>query len=123
MPLVAAAAVAAGAALQSATGFGFALISAPLVFATVEPEEAVGLMIALGTEVSILTLATERRRPQPVVRDCVVVLISALPGAVIGVAILRALDPVGLQVAVSAEISTTTQSRTTGCGRRRSGPR
>jgi uncharacterized protein len=117
MPLVAAAAVAAGAALQSATGFGFALISAPLVFATVEPEEAVGLMIALGTEVSILTLATERRRPQPVVRDCVVVLISALPGAVIGVAILRALDPVGLQVAVSAGVIATLAARWLAAGR------
>jgi hypothetical protein len=100
MPLVAAAALAAGAALQSATGFGFALIAAPLVFAAVDSQEAVGLMIALGTEVSLLTLFTERRRPQPVVRDCAVVLACALPGAVAGVAVLRALDPVALQVAV-----------------------
>ena len=40
MPLIAAAAIAAGAALQSATGFGFSLVAAPLVFASVEPEEA-----------------------------------------------------------------------------------
>jgi uncharacterized protein len=108
MALIAAAAVAAGAALQSATGFGFSLIAAPLVFATVEPpEEAVGLMIVLGTLVNVLTLATERRRPQPVARECVLMLAAALPGAVAGVAVLRALDPVALQVAVSAGVVAT----------------
>ena len=61
MALVAAAAVAAGAALQSATGFGFSIVAAPLVFAVVEPEEAVGLLIVLGSLVNVLTLATERR--------------------------------------------------------------
>jgi uncharacterized protein len=117
MPLVAAAAVAAGAALQSATGFGFALIAAPLVFATVEPEEAVGLLIVLGTEVSLLTLGTERRRPQPVKRDCVVVLVAALPGAVAGVALLRALDAVALQIAVSAGVIATLAARRLAVGR------
>jgi uncharacterized protein len=116
MPLVAAAALAAGAALQSATGFGFALIAAPLVFAAVDSQEAVGLMIALGTEVSLLTLLTERRRPQPVVRDCAVVLASALPGAVAGVAVLRALDPVALQVAVSVGVIATLLARRLAAG-------
>jgi hypothetical protein len=58
MPLVAAAAVAAGAALQSATGFGFSVVAAPLVFAAVGPQEAVGLLLVLGTEVNLLTLAS-----------------------------------------------------------------
>ncbi len=66
MPLVAAAAVAAGAALQSATGFGFSIVAAPLVFAVVDPEEAVGLLIVLGSLVNVLTLVSERRRPRPV---------------------------------------------------------
>jgi uncharacterized membrane protein YfcA len=111
MPLVAAAAVAAGAALQSATGFGFSIVAAPLVFAAVDPEEAVGLLIVLGSLVNVLTLAAERRRPRPVVRECVVVLGFALPGAVAGVAILRALDPVALQVAVSAGVIATLVAR------------
>ena len=55
-PLVAAAAVAAGAAVQSATGFGFSIVAAPLVFATVEPEQAVGLLIILGSLVSVIPL-------------------------------------------------------------------
>jgi uncharacterized protein len=111
MPLVAAAAVAAGAALQSATGFGFSIVAAPLVFAVVEPEEAVGLLIVLGSLVNVLTLASERRRPRPVVRECVVLLAFALPGAVAGVAVLRALDPVALQVAVSAGVVATLLAR------------
>jgi uncharacterized protein len=118
MPLIAAAAVAAGAALQSATGFGFSVVAAPLVFAVVEPEEAVGLMIVLGTLVNLLTLLTEGRRPQPVVRECVVILAFALPGAVAGVALLRALDPVALQVAVSIGVVTTLAARHLSAGRR-----
>jgi len=107
VPLIAAAAVAAGAALQSATGFGFALIAAPLVFATVEPQEAVGLMIVLSLEMNLLTLLGERRRPQPAWRDCLVILGFSLPGAVAGVYVLRALDPVALQIAVSVGVIAT----------------
>jgi uncharacterized protein len=117
MPLVAAAAVAAGAALQSATGFGFSIVAAPLVFAVVEPEEAVGLLIVLGSLVNVLTLVSERRRPQPVWRECAVILAFALPGAVAGVAILRALDPVALQVAVSVGVVATLLARRIAGGR------
>jgi uncharacterized membrane protein YfcA len=117
MPLVAAAAVAAGAALQSATGFGFSIVAAPLVFAVVEPEEAVGLLIVLGSLVNVLTLASERRRPRPVLRECAVLLGFALPGAVAGVAVLRALDPVALQVAVSLGVVATLLARRLAEGR------
>jgi uncharacterized membrane protein YfcA len=111
MPLVAAAAVAAGAALQSATGFGFSIVAAPLVFAAFEPEEAVGLLILLSALVNLLTLVSERRRPRPVVRECAVVLVFALPGAVAGVALLQALDPVALQIAVSVGVVATLIAR------------
>jgi uncharacterized membrane protein YfcA len=117
MPLVAAAAVAAGAALQSATGFGFSIVAAPLIFAVVDPEEAVGLLIVLGSLVNVLTLVSERRRPRPVVRECVVLLAFALPGAVAGVAVLRALDPVALQVAVSLGVVATLLARKFARGR------
>ncbi len=105
--LVAAAAVAAGATLQSAAGFGFSLVAAPLVFATVGPEEAVGLLTILGAEISLLTLATERRRPDPALGECALLLAAAIPGAVLGVAVLRALDTVTLQVAVSVGVIAT----------------
>jgi uncharacterized protein len=107
MPLLAAAAVTAGAALQSATGFGFALIAAPIVFAVVGPPEAVGLLILLGFVVNLLTLFGERRRPQPLRRETAVLIAWSMPGALAGVAVLRALDPVALQVAVSAGVIAT----------------
>jgi len=115
--LLAALAVAAGTALQSATGFGFSLIAAPLVFAAVEPAQAVGLMILLGTEVNALTLVGERRRPQPEVRESVAILAASLPGAVLGVAVLRALDPVALQFAVTAGVIGTLAARRLAAGR------
>jgi uncharacterized protein len=117
MPLVAAAAVAAGAALQSATGFGFSVVAAPLVFAAIGPEEAVGLLLVLGTEVNLMTLAAERRRPQPKLRECLVLVGCALPGAFAGVAALRALDPVALQVAVSVGVIATLAARHVSGGR------
>ena len=117
MPLVAAAGVAVGAAIQSATGFGFSVVAAPLVFAVVEPEEAVGLLIVLGSLVNVLTLVSERRRPRPVVRECVVLLAFALPGAVAGVAVLRALEPVALQIAVSVGVVATLLARKLAQGR------
>jgi uncharacterized membrane protein YfcA len=117
MPLIAAAAVAAGAALQSATGFGFSLIAAPLVFATVEPEQAVGLMTLLGTVVNVLTLAGERRRPRPELRESAWIVAAALPGAVLGVAVLRALDAVALQIAVTVGVFATVAARRLAAGR------
>ena len=52
LEIAAGVAVLAGAALQSATGFGFALVSAPLVFAAAEPEQAVWLLILAGLVVN-----------------------------------------------------------------------
>src|SRR3954451_21846844 len=112
-PLLVAAgvAVAAGAALQSATGFGFALLSAPLVFAALDPQEAIGLLLLLGMEIGFLTLLTEGRRPRPFTRRCVAVLAWSLPAAVLGVVILRSLDAVALQVAVSVGVAATLVAR------------
>jgi uncharacterized protein len=97
-------AVVAGACLQSATGFGFSLIAAPLLFAATEPEHAVGLLTVLGAEMNILTLATEGRRPKPLHPEAAKLIAWALPGALAGVAVLRALDAVALQLAVTAGV-------------------
>jgi uncharacterized protein len=116
--LLAALGVAAGTALQAATGFGFSLLAAPLVFAAVEPAQAVGLLTLLGTVVNVLTLAGERRRPQPVLRECAAIVGAAIPGAILGVAILRALDPIALQFAVTAGVLATLATRRLAAGRR-----
>jgi uncharacterized protein len=108
-PLLAVAALAifTGAAVQAATGFGFALLAAPLAFAALDSHEAIGLLLLLGMEIGVLTLATEGRRPQPMVRRCAIVLAWAVPAAVAGVAVLRALDAVTLQIAVSLGVAAT----------------
>jgi uncharacterized protein len=107
LAVAAAAAVMTGAALQSAIGFGFGLVAAPLLYAaTAEPEQAVGLMILLGLEVNLLTLLAERRRPDPVWADVGAIIAWSLPGAFAGVAVLRAIDPVALQLLVTAGVLT-----------------
>jgi uncharacterized membrane protein YfcA len=107
LELAAGVAVLAGAALQSATGFGFALVSAPLLFAAAKPGEAVGLLILLGLVVNLMTLGTEGRRPQPLVRDSLTMLAWALPGVFAGALALRALDKTALQVGVTVGVFAT----------------
>ena len=105
LAVAAAVAVMAGAAVQSSIGFGFALVAAPLLYAAApSPEQAVGLMILLGLEVNLLTLLAERRRPEPSWPDVVAVVAWSLPGALVGVAVLRALDALALQLLVTAGV-------------------
>ena len=105
-------AVLAGAALQSATGFGFALVSAPLLFAAAEPEQAVVLLILLGLVVNLMTLGTEGRRPQPLLRDSLTMLAWAVPGVFAGLLALQALDATALQVGVTLGVFATLAVRT-----------
>jgi uncharacterized membrane protein YfcA len=97
----------AGAALQSATGFGFALVSAPLLFAATTPARAVGLLILLGLVVNFMTLGTEGRRPQPLVHESLVMLAWAIPGSALGIVALRALDSTALQIGVTLGVFAT----------------
>lgn len=104
-------AVGSGAALQSATGFGFSLLSAPLLYAVLDPKPALGLLAALGLVVNLLTLLTERRRPRPLVREVVTLVGFALPGALLGVVVLRSLDALALQLLLSAGVVATLAAR------------
>jgi uncharacterized membrane protein YfcA len=94
-----------GTTLQAATGFGFSLVAAPLAFAALGAEPAVGLLLMLGVEINLLTLTSERRRPQPLGRSLVVLLATAAPGALIGVVVLRALPEVALQLVVTVGVA------------------
>jgi hypothetical protein len=103
--------VVAGAVLQAATGFGFSLMAAPLTFAAVTPAPAaVGLLLLLSAEVNVLTLA-ENRRPQPLKHSVVTIVACAVPGALAGVAVLRALPAVALQIAVTLGVLGTLAAR------------
>jgi hypothetical protein len=97
-------AVLAGAALQSATGFGFALVCAPVAFALLDPEPAIWLLALLGALVNVLTLATEGRRPAPLGADAAALLAWTVPGAVAGALLLQTLDELALQALVTLAV-------------------
>jgi hypothetical protein len=60
--LLAAAAALVGASVQAATGFGFALVLSPALFAVLEPVEAVTSLLFLSVALNLLVLF-ERGRP------------------------------------------------------------
>ncbi|HYM59200.1 MAG TPA: sulfite exporter TauE/SafE family protein [Solirubrobacteraceae bacterium] len=122
LAIAAGAAVMAGAALQSATGFGFALVSAPLLFAATTPEQAIGLLLLLGLEVNLLTLATEGRRPEPLRSDAARLLAWSLPGVAAGLVALRSLDATTLQVGVTIGVFATLAVRHVANRRRAEAP-
>ncbi|MDA0181656.1 TSUP family transporter [Solirubrobacter phytolaccae] len=100
-----------GTMLQAATGFGFSLVAAPLVFAALDAEPAVVLLLLLGLEVNVLTLVSEHRTPRPLKRSAITMLAYAAPGAFAGVIVLRALPEVALQVAVTVGVAGTLLAR------------
>lgn len=101
MIVLAAAAVFAGAGLQSATGFGFALIAAPILFATLGPREAVSAGVLLGSAINVLTLATERRVPRVLGGEALALVAWSLPGLALGALALRELPERLLSVLVA----------------------
>jgi len=86
---LAAAAIFVGAGLQSATGFGFALIAAPVLFAVLGPPEAVTTGVLLGIAINVLTLATERRVPRVLRGEALALVAWSLPGLALGALALR----------------------------------
>jgi uncharacterized membrane protein YfcA len=101
---LAAAAAFAGAAVQSATGFGFALVLSPALFATMDPVEAVTALLVLGLALNLLVLF-ERGRPEHVDwRALVPMLLAALPGLAAGALALTELSKEALQVAVGIAV-------------------
>jgi uncharacterized protein len=103
MPLAAAAAL-VGASLQSAIGFGFALVLSPALFAALDPVEAVTSLLLLGLALNVLVLF-ERGRPEHVDwRALAPMLVAALPGLAAGVVALTLLSKEALQIAVGVAV-------------------
>jgi uncharacterized membrane protein YfcA len=94
----------AAAVVQAATGLGFALVLSPAVFALLEPESAVVAITVLGLALSGLVLFGEHRRPRVAWGEVRPLLVAAIPGAVCGVLILRALPKSVLQIAVGLAV-------------------
>lgn len=93
-----------GATLQSATGFGFALILGPALFAVFDPTEAISTLLILGAVLSVLILFGERRDREIRAADLRLVLFASVPGLIAGVFVLAVLAKSPLQVAVGVAV-------------------
>jgi uncharacterized membrane protein YfcA len=101
--ILAGAATLAGAVAQSATGFGFALIAGPALFAALDPHEAVTVLALLGVLLSVLVLfdsgwGTVRWRAIGPM------LVAALPGLGLGLLVLDLVSKAGLQLGVGVAV-------------------
>jgi len=102
--LLAALATLVGAGVQSATGFGFALLAAPAFLAAIGRDEAVTTVLVLSLVLNVLMLAGEGRRPEVLARPLALLLAAAVPAIVGGAFLLRALSKPLLQVVAGALI-------------------
>jgi uncharacterized membrane protein YfcA len=110
-----------GGLLQSATGFGFALIVSPVLAAALGPRVAVPSAALLSLVVTGLTLLGEGRAPAVDRRAVIVLLATALPGMALGAVILATAPEDVLRVAIAAVVVATVVAyavtRSTGPGR------
>ncbi len=93
-----------GAALQSAIGFGFALVVGPALFGLLEPNEALTTLIILGTAVNLLVLFGERRPRRVRSEQVLSALMWSVPGLAAGALILSAASKPALQIAVGVAV-------------------
>src|ERR687897_1876874 len=91
----------AGAVVQAATGFGFALVLSPALFAVLDPAEAVTALLVLGAALSVLVLL-EGHEVRP--RLLAPMLVAALPGLALGALLLSLLSKEALQVGVGVAV-------------------
>jgi len=92
------------AAIQSTTGFGFALVLGPALFIVLAPGEAVAVLLGLGIAMNLLMLLGERRRLQVRRGDVAALVVAAVPGLAAGGLLLEALTKSTLQVVVGVAV-------------------
>src|SRR3954447_2009751 len=92
----------AAVALQAATGFGFALLAGPSLYAVMSPVHAVALLLILGLCVNVLVLAGERRSLAVDWRGLRPAMLAAVPGLPLGAVLVRVLPAGALRVAIGA---------------------
>jgi len=100
--LVLAAAVAAGAAVQAATGFGFAILAAPVFLAVLNSTAAVPILVALHVvQCLVLVPRISGSVPWPQLRG---LGLGALVGCPLGLVVFHALDVQLMKLAIGVTI-------------------
>ena len=92
----------AGGIVQSATGFGFALVAAPGLTAALGPRVAVSTLTLIGAVVNLLTLGAERRPTTILRRRAALLVVASIPGAAAGALLLAHLPVAMLRGLVAA---------------------
>ncbi|GAB3173651.1 hypothetical protein GCM10027059_45060 [Myceligenerans halotolerans] len=87
--------------VQSLSGFGFALFSAPLLTATIGGPAAVSTILITGTVCDVAILAMRRSIPRPEPREALTLAGWSAPGMLAGAWLLAALPATGLQLFVA----------------------
>ncbi len=118
--LIAVIVLAASAVLQSCTGFGYAIVSAPILAWLLGPAEAVSLIMVSGTLVDVGSLLARGRRPDPVWREVARLSLCSLPGLAIGAAVLAVAPGGVVELAMVVIILGVLLGRRSGRPRRRS---
>jgi uncharacterized protein len=90
--------------VQSLSGFGFALLSAPLLAATIGGPQAISTIMITGTACDIAILAMRRSVPRPDAREVLTIAGWSAPGMLAGAWLLAALPALGLQIFVAATV-------------------
>ncbi len=98
-------AVLAGGVLQSATGFGFSMLTSPLLLALIGPEQAVTASSILGFLLSGVLLAGEGRRPDVDTRDLLVLVTCSVPGLALGAIAVRTFSVQALSLVMAVGVA------------------
>jgi hypothetical protein len=93
-----------GGAAQSATGFGFAVVAAPVLTAVYAPRQAVPTLAVVGICVSLLILIGEGHRPRPLPKTTATLIAASIPGTVIGALVLAAASTQLLRALVAVAV-------------------
>lgn len=104
LTLAIAAVIGVSAVLQASTGFGFAILSAPLLTALVGGPMAVTTITIAGAGVDALVLGARRTLPRPDWPIVAVLALWSIPGMVLGAFALTRLPRSGLQILVAAAV-------------------
>lgn len=108
--------VVVSAALQSLSGFGFALLSVPILVVLIGGPQTVSTVLITGTACDLAILALRRSVPRPAGREVLVLGLWSAPGMLAGAWLLGILPSRWLQVFVACLVILTVALRARSAG-------